>query len=638
MSSASNFSTGGTRSEDGDGVMEIAVAATGGGIAEKHGTVTAAGEDVEDEEDVKTARRLSSPFHHVAAVELQTLPPFPKEGVNIILLKNLCAWAKSAHPDVVTTTDVNEAIVKPWTCADKCSLVELLRDKHFDEANAHPQLGLSFEQGVGTKANYFVSHAWKYNFFELTETLEKFLYESEEDEQTTYFWLDLCANDQWSAPSLPYEWWCTVFQEAIHSIGHTLLVCLPWQAPIPLSRAWCLWEIHSTRITDARLSIILSSSEQEKFLQVLRSDYAQVKMHLCEIDVEKSDSWKVSDRDMIHKVVRETEAWGGFAGVNNEIALLMRQWVVTSARDQLENMEKDTPAWFDAAMILGTILWDQAVYDDAKLLFEQAVEGRTRLLGANNADTLTSQHKLGRCLWKMKLYVEAGEVLRGCYEGRVILLGEGNKETLATVNALGVLYEDMQELAKAEEMLSRAVAGREVALGKTHIDTLMSMCNLATVMRRLNMLPEAEDMYRRAYDGLVHNPGYGIQHAYTLKMVHQIGILYHIQGRLEEAKNKFKAALHGREKDKGLEHEDTQESFSCLREVLHQLNEHEEVKRISARIGGGCDSPSSSRSQKIFMEGGRKSLSRSQSVKIDNSSSGAFGGVGGDSETQSKEI
>ena len=45
---------------------------------------------------------------------------------------------------------------------------------------------------------------------------------------------------------VPPDWWFTTFKVAVASIGHTVLVLMPWDDPIPLTRAWCIWEILST--------------------------------------------------------------------------------------------------------------------------------------------------------------------------------------------------------------------------------------------------------------------------------------------------------------------------------------------------------------------------------------------------------
>jgi hypothetical protein len=167
------------------------------------------------------------------------LPPFPTGGVYLRALQKLNEYSASLQPDLITT-EVSEMIIKPWTSAALCSMFELMKSTHKDRP--HPHLGLTAEQAIGDSPSIFISHSWKYKFSDLIESIELFFAENSEfDKEKTLIWIDVFCNDQWNAPNLPFEWWTTTFRSAIKSIGHTCLVLSPWEFPIPLTRAWCLW-------------------------------------------------------------------------------------------------------------------------------------------------------------------------------------------------------------------------------------------------------------------------------------------------------------------------------------------------------------------------------------------------------------
>jgi hypothetical protein len=170
---------------------------------------------------------------------LVDLPPFPTGGVLLLALQKLRDIILPDHPDY-TTTEVCDNIVKPWTVDKQYSLYELIQ-KDFSN-NVHPELGLLASEAIGPTAMVFVSHAWRYRFQDLVSALETFFDQNESyDKDTTYLWVDLFLNNQHTAPSLPFEWWSSVFRDAINEIGHTCLVLNPWKSPIPLTRVWCLW-------------------------------------------------------------------------------------------------------------------------------------------------------------------------------------------------------------------------------------------------------------------------------------------------------------------------------------------------------------------------------------------------------------
>ena len=65
-------------------------------------------------------------------------------------------------------------------------------------------------------------------------------------------------------------------RNGIGSIGRTNLVLLPWHDPVPLTRAWCLWEILCNKTTGAQLTIAMSDREKERLVETLTSDYQEI--------------------------------------------------------------------------------------------------------------------------------------------------------------------------------------------------------------------------------------------------------------------------------------------------------------------------------------------------------------------------
>ena len=61
------------------------------------------------------------------------------------------------------------------------------------------------------------------------------------------------------------QWWSTTFKDAIKGIGHTAMVLSPWHNPLPLTRAWCLWEVFCTVDAGAEFSVCLGPAEEAAF-------------------------------------------------------------------------------------------------------------------------------------------------------------------------------------------------------------------------------------------------------------------------------------------------------------------------------------------------------------------------------------
>lgn len=108
------------------------------------------------------------------------------------------------------------------------------------------KLDPSVEADVVKPATVFISHAWNYNFLDVVDSLyhhfqDKSLYSS------TYIWLDIFSiNQHDESVKGDFNWWNQTFKGAITQIAHTLLILSPWKDPLPLRRAWCLFEIFCT--------------------------------------------------------------------------------------------------------------------------------------------------------------------------------------------------------------------------------------------------------------------------------------------------------------------------------------------------------------------------------------------------------
>ena len=199
----------------------------------------------------------------------------------------------------LTTELVVELVIKPETAAAgpggaDCTYAELLLSQVRGVGRAASRALTDSTQGATddsgrprvATATRFVSHAWLYPFLELLDALEAY-----SDAADAYFWVgssirrkctvrcpdltiaspdaDAFVGYQHAASELPPDWWTNTFRQSIAEIGHTLVVLQPWNAPLPLRRSWCLWELFCTLDGGARLEVALSMKQRAAFQQAL---------------------------------------------------------------------------------------------------------------------------------------------------------------------------------------------------------------------------------------------------------------------------------------------------------------------------------------------------------------------------------
>jgi tetratricopeptide (TPR) repeat protein len=120
-------------------------------------------------------------------------------------------------------------------------------------------------------------------------------------------------------------------------------------------------------------------------------------------------------------------------------------------------------------------------------------------------------------------YVEAEAMYERALAGYEKALGAEHTDTLMTVNNLGVLYSDQGKLAEAEQMYKRALAGYEKALGLEHISTLGTVNNLGILYKAQGKLADAERMYKRALAG--YEKALGREHKSTICLAQRLSTL-----------------------------------------------------------------------------------------------------------------
>lgn len=229
-----------------------------------------------------------------------------------------------------TTEEVCSVLIKPKTLALQCAYIELLSKETL--TSGLPAIA---------PASCFVSHAWKCKFADVVDCLRQ----HNEKHPDTYFWFDLVSNNQHKATSYPFEWWCTTFKESIRNIGNVLLIMAPWNDPIPLKRAWCLFEIFSAIDVHAKMNIAIPSSQHDEFVMLNNDRSLQYSPRdiigiITGLDGRRGEASNPEDKQQIFAAV-DDRIRGGFATLNNTIKILLKEWYSSVCLELAERYSRD---------------------------------------------------------------------------------------------------------------------------------------------------------------------------------------------------------------------------------------------------------------------------------------------------------
>ena len=331
---------------------------------------------------------------------------FEKRGVSLALLTAVRDEALGRNPykahwsigRVSAELVGNHELTKPdcrWgqinleetlTFHTQCSLIDTIRQQ--PDGMFLGGKHVRYQDVVSVKANVFVSFTYGNNFIELVDALERYVEKHHPEEgsgEIVYFWFDMFVNDQWHALDRDFDWWATTFRTAVQNIGETVIFLSPWEDPIMLKRAWCLYEISCSK----QLSVAISKEEEISFVRTLRSASDFIVASLSRIDLRKATAFLDQDKQQIFEVVGKSES--GFEGFNKCIVALIRQWVGERAKSLIAVNLDLTENDFDDLERVANLLSDQGNYDEAKPMYERALAGRERVLGEGHPHVLLMQ-------------------------------------------------------------------------------------------------------------------------------------------------------------------------------------------------------------------------------------------------------
>jgi tetratricopeptide (TPR) repeat protein len=202
----------------------------------------------------------------------------------------------------------------------------------------------------------------------------------------------------------------------------------------------------------------------------------------------------------------------------------------------------------------------------AEDFYRRALTVRSRVLGADHPDTLTTRHDLARA-WRKRGHLTGAESeYRDVLTTRERVLGVDHPDTLTTRNNLALVLRARGDLAGAEAEFRDVLTTRERVLGADHPSTLNTRNNLASVLQDRGDLAGAEAEFRDVLT--TQERVLGADHPHTLITQHNLASVLHDRGDLAGAEAEFRDVLTTRERVWGADHPSTLTTRNNLVSVL----------------------------------------------------------------------
>ena len=234
----------------------------------------------------------------------------------------------SERDEDMTTHQVCDSMVKPWTRLDQCSLVHVISLRSVDLP--HPEIRLQKEDSVRNIATLFVIHCWSYKFIDLINAIERYVENNGLLQNENFsIWLDIFCYSQWKPPITDTKLWLADSITCMNCIGHALLLIDIWENPIVLQRIWCLFEIYITAKANVHLELFdLNEDMKHIYPKLFIDDFDSLfEIYSDKIDISSSMSSRIDDKEMILRTIYDST--DGIAGMKNMIEKIIRKWFIS---------------------------------------------------------------------------------------------------------------------------------------------------------------------------------------------------------------------------------------------------------------------------------------------------------------------
>ena len=483
------------------------------------------------------------------------LAPFSLLGVKLAFFEEFISNNGGRSSFVgKTTTDVNVSFLVPATSASKLSMCDLLVSQG--------------RADVVGKATWFISHAWKFLFLDVLDSLISYFCPNDGDDVKScdeIVWFDMFSNSQHDTGSKPFEWWTGTFTNAIRDLKNVLMIMIPWDSPIPLTRTWCIFELYACQTTNSHFEITTTPAERSRFKHMIRDDIGQFLNMLSRVNSRSSECFIPDDRTKIFTAIEKSV---GFTQLDSTVFRVFENWM----SQQLARQSKaSTDAAESASWLrsLSELYLQQGKYSNAEDAVALCLKERETCFGINHESTLYALSTIGRVHMLQSQYSKAERELLACLDGQETLLGHEHVQTIFTRMNVGILYHKMQSFSRAETLFKSCLEclQRCPTFSQANIQLAIAntCCSLGKVFKCTGQHGEAAAMFDRCHD--IRLAVLGSTHAETFKAIMDKADLAYCNRDYDLSFSLYENCLPSLSRQLGPDHTDTLSIKSCLANI-----------------------------------------------------------------------
>ncbi len=248
--------------------------------------------------------------------------------------------------------------------------------------------------------------------------------------------------------------------------------------------------------------------------------------------------------------------------------------------ENLHGPDSEDVAWARAG--LAGLYLSTGRYQDAEAMISKAMPAMKKAYGEKSAEYARLVNDLGSSYYYRERYDLAEATYRKALETRTAVLGEKSEVVAESLDNLGAALFFQGKLEDSERVRERAVATYRKALGAANPDYAVALSNLAETLRAQKKLKKARKTFEESLEIL--RKVYGPSHPSVATCLNNLSAVRFAEGDLKKAEELIKEAISIREGSLGPRHPDTVQSLENYVELLRSANRLDEMRKIEARL------------------------------------------------------
>ncbi|CAB9501022.1 Kinesin light chain [Seminavis robusta] len=443
------------------------------------------------------------------------------------------------------------------------------------------------EDHVGD-ATHMLSYSWNYSIGDIVDTLTDFCLQNKLNPKRTYIWICcLCVNQHRVVENsaLPRSGMLVqnqvdffpILGERVQTIGHLLAMMAPWNAPVNLTRIWCIFEIFTACTTDrCKVDIVMSPKEKQSFAQDVINNGKGINALYELLGNTRVENAKASVESDRLAILRKVESGVGYQKLNNKVNDLLRGWMQGVLTQLVENRENTNNVdYVIFCNRIGMILSENGEHEAAMKLHKCALEICDTVFGEQHEETAATYNNIGLVLLARGDYEGALSKYKEALSIEVFVLGKDHPKVANTYNNIGSVLQDMGNYKGALSMFRKALLNQQQSgLDRNQCPRLATTySNIGSVLEDLGDYAGALSKYNQAL--AIQVAVLGTNHPKTASIYNIIGSVLDEMGDYEGALARHKEALAIRLQVLGTKHPDTADSYNNYGLALQEIGDYE---------------------------------------------------------------